>query len=352
MKRQPARWEADAPAVKGVRSFWLNAFASPWASWTEMLQKYFDALGNPNKLQVIYNTCFGWLWEERGELANEEELLKRREDYGVQENGEPVELPDGVLVLTCGVDTQNNRLEYEVVGHGYYGETWGIRKGVLMGRPDDAATWEALDDVIDHVYRFKNGVGLRISVTFVDEGGLATQHVRYYCGAREQKKVFCIKGRAGSDIPYTEQPPQKRKIILQNRHIGNCHCYMLGVDAGKRLIMANLKAENPGPRYCHFPKRDDYGAAYFHGLLSERLQYDVKNRSHPWKWIPIPGHERNEPLDCRNYAMAAFEALRPDLDAIHQRLYQTKPQKAPAQIPKAPKKPPVKRRNTRVFDAW
>ena len=127
---------------------------------------------------------------------------------------------------------------------------------------------------------------------------------------------------------------------------------MLGVDAGKRLIMANLKAENPGPRYCHFPKRDDYGAAYFHGLLSERLQYDVKNRSHPWKWIPIPGHERNEPLDCRNYAMAAFEALRPDLDAIHQRLYQTKPQKAPAQIPKAPKKPPVKRRNTRVFDAW
>lgn len=47
-----------------------------------------------------------------------------------------MELPDGVLVLTCGVDTQDNRLEYEVVGHGKYGENWGIVKGYIMGRPD------------------------------------------------------------------------------------------------------------------------------------------------------------------------------------------------------------------------
>jgi len=50
-------------------------------------------------------------------------LLERREDYGVREDGSPIELPEGVLALTCGVDTQNNRLEYEVVGHGFWGET-------------------------------------------------------------------------------------------------------------------------------------------------------------------------------------------------------------------------------------
>lgn len=35
MKKQPARWEAENPAAyaNGVRSFWLNAFVSPWASW-------------------------------------------------------------------------------------------------------------------------------------------------------------------------------------------------------------------------------------------------------------------------------------------------------------------------------
>ena len=28
--------------------------------------------------------------------------------------------------LTAGVDVQGNRLEYEVVGHGENGETWGV----------------------------------------------------------------------------------------------------------------------------------------------------------------------------------------------------------------------------------
>ena len=50
------------------------------------------------------------------------------EDYGKDKNGEQVELPPGVLVLTAGVDTQDDRMEYEIVGHGFFGETWGIEK--------------------------------------------------------------------------------------------------------------------------------------------------------------------------------------------------------------------------------
>ena len=120
MKRQPARWEADNPAAyaDGVRSFWLNAFVSQWAGWESIILKYLKATGNSRKMQVVYNTCFGQLWEDRGDLEDEGSMLSRREDYGTREDGSPVELPDGVLVLTCGVDTQNDRLEYEVLGHG------------------------------------------------------------------------------------------------------------------------------------------------------------------------------------------------------------------------------------------
>ncbi len=85
-------------------------------------------------------------------------------------------------------------------------------------------------------------------------------------------------------------------------------------------IMDNLRVKTPGPRYCHFPKRDDYGAGYFSGLLSERLTYNEKNARHPWQWEKIPGHERNEALDCRNYAMAAFEVLPKNLDAIDRQI--------------------------------
>ena len=149
MRKQPAKWIADNPDAykKGVRSFWLNAFSSPWTPWEKIVLKFLDAKDDPQRLKVVYNTLLGQLWEDRGDLEDEDTMLARREDYGTRPDGTPVELPDGVLVLTCGVDTQDNRLEYEVVGHGKYGETWGVVKGYIMGRPDTPEVWQRLDDV-------------------------------------------------------------------------------------------------------------------------------------------------------------------------------------------------------------
>ena len=250
MKRAPARWEADNPAAyeQGTRSFWLNAFVSQWASWESIILKYLNAIGSTRKMQVVYNTCFGELWEDRGDLEDEDSLMARREEY-------PAELPEGVLVLTAGVDTQDDRMEYEIVGHGHFGETWGIEKGIIMGRPDDDAVWAQLDELVfDRVLRFENGVGLKMSMSFVDEGGHFTQEVRMQCRARLGKKVFCIKGMPGSDKPYTA-PPKKQKIIIKQTAVGTCWQYQIGVDSGKEVIMDNLRVQTPGAKYCHFPKR-------------------------------------------------------------------------------------------------
>ena len=341
MKRQPARWEADNPDAyaQGVRSFWLNAFVSQWASWESIILKFLNAVGNSRKLQVVYNTCFGELWEDRGDLEDEDSLMARREKY-------LAELPDGVLVLTAGVDTQDNRMEYEVVGHGHFGETWGIEKGVVMGRPDDDATWTKLDEVLfDRVFHFADGLGLRLSMSFVDEGGHFTQDVRRQCRARIGKKVFCIKGMPGPDKPYTA-PPKQMKIIVNQKAVGTCWQYQIGVDSGKVMIMDNLAVKTPGSKFCHFPKRDDYGPGFFAGLLSERLEYDAEKKQ-PWVWKKIPGHERNEALDCRNYALAAFKALPKNLDAIDRQLKTARGQRPPesgavlaARQPRVQRKPP------------
>lgn len=353
MKKQPAKWVAENPEAynQGTRSFWLNAFVSQWASWESIILKFLNAIGSTKKMQVVYNTCFGELWEDRGDLEDEDSLLARREEYSA-------ELPKGVLVLTCGVDTQDDRLEYEVVGHGHFGETWGIRKGIIMGRPDDEATWKTLDDVIDHIYRFENETGLRISMTFVDEGGHFTQDVRRQCAARIRKKVFCIKGMGGPDKPFTA-PPKKQKIVINSKAVGTCWQYQLGVDSGKQIIMDNLKVQTSGQKYCHFPKRDDYGSAYFTGLLSEHLVYK-KEKKQPWVWEKIPGHERNEALDCRVYAMAAFKALPANLDEIDRRLKAASGESSPVGVAtpvmttsvkkSAPKKKNAGKKN--FYDNW
>lgn len=321
MRRQPAKWIAANPDAyaKGVRSFWLNAFSSPWTPWSKIILRFLETKDDPERLKVIVNTLFGQLWEDRGDLASEDEMLARREDYGTRPDGTPVELPDGVLVLTCGVDTQDNRLEYEVVGHGHYGETWGIVKGVIMGRPDTPEVWQRLDDVIDHVYTYKNGRGLKISITCVDSGGHFAQNVKTECKARQMKAVFAIKGKGGDGIPFVS-PPSKVPIA-DNKRV-TCWLYSLGVDAGKAIIMGNVKVQEPGPRYCHFNRHPDagYDLNFFNGLLSEKLTRTRTASGDRLAWVKLPGHERNEALDCRNYAMAGLRIINPDMDAVERRL--------------------------------
>ena len=319
MRRQPTKWVAENPSAyeKGVRSFWLNAFSSPWTPWEKIVLQFLDTKDDPQRLKVTYNTLLGQLWEDRGDLESEDDMLNRREDYGTKADGSPVELPDGVLVLTCGVDTQDNRLEYEVLGHGKYGETWGIVKGIIPGRPDTADVWNRLDGVIDHVYTFKNGRGLKVSFTAVDSGGHFTQEVYEACKARQSKRVFAIKGKGGADIPYTRPAS---KVAIRNNKAVTCWLYTIGVDAGKAAIMDNLKVQEAGPKYCHFPKNPDagYDLTFFNGLLSEVLQPNSTGRK--LEWVKLPGHDRNEALDCRNYALAGLKILNPDMDAIERRL--------------------------------
>lgn len=206
MKKQPAKWVAENPAAyaNGVRSFWLNAFVSPWASWESICLKYQNALGDTGKMQVVYNTCFGQLWEDRGDTQDPDTLLGRREVY-------EAELPEGVLVLTAGVDTQDDRMEYEIVGHGHFGETWGIEKGIIMGRPDDLATWDSLDMMVfDRVLRFKDGLGLKVSMSFVDEGGHFTEWVRQFCRNRVGKRCSASRAFRGLTVPSPARPKSRR----------------------------------------------------------------------------------------------------------------------------------------------
>ena len=304
IKRQPGKMISENPKAldNGIRSFRLNSFISPWMSWKEIITEFLNAQDDPLKLQVVINTLFGETFEDRGETETEGELMSRREKYGC-------EVPNGVLVLTCGVDTQDNRLEYEIVGHGTDDETWGIKYGIIPGDPKDEYVWLELDKVIDRVYHYKNGKGIKVAAVFVDSGGHRTTEVYEQCRKRLGKLVFAIKGKGGSDIPFVGVP----KIISYNsgRKKRKCWLYVLGVDSGKSIIMNNLRVKKAGARYCHFPIESSkgYNNDYFDGLLSERLVRKRSKGKYTWGWEVIKGRGRNEPLDLRNYALAAKEIL-------------------------------------------
>lgn len=335
MKKQPAKYVASNPEAleQGVRSFRLNAFSSPWLSWEKIALEFQNSYRDPEKLKVVYNTLFGESFEDRTGRQDEAEVEARAEEY-------EAELPDGVLVLTCAVDTQDDRLEYEVVGHGWHKETWGIRYGVLPGDPDLDFVWEQLDEVIDKTYYFKNGRGLRISITLVDSGGNKTQSVYKHTRDRLSKRVFSVKGRGTEGVPFIDKAST---VYIGGDKGKKCWLYIIGVDAGKAEIMNAVQVQTAGPRYMHFPKGRGYDSKYYRGLLSERLVY----RGRKFMWEKIPGIARNEPLDIRNYNLAAFRALNVDLADMERKIKGVEAKPSIQQKPKKARKP-----KPQIGDEW
>ena len=280
-KRLPAKWVAKNPQAlqNGIRSFRLNAFMSPWSDWRDIVWKF---------------------WEMRIENGLEEALFNRREHYAA-------EVPAGVLVLTCGIDTQDNRLEYEVVGWDRNGQSWGISRGVIPGRADTREVWDEVDELLDREWTLPNGLKLRILATFIDSGGHFTTQVYKECARRASRRIWPIKGEKG------EGKPECRPMT---RNHGDGAKFMLGVDAGKEGIMYEAQVQEPGPNYMHFPTepRAGYSMDYFRGLISERMEIHRKGGRASVVWVQY--RDRNEPLDCRNYARAAYRYFNWQFDKL------------------------------------
>lgn len=291
-KRLPAKWVSKNPRAleNGIRSFKLNAFMSPWSDWKDICRSFLKAQKDPELLKVFHNTMLGESWEVRSNSGLDVKLYNRREHYDA-------EVPNGVLLLTMGMDTQDNRLEYEVVGWDRNGQSWGISRGVIPGRADAPGVWDEVDMLLDREWKMRNGVKLRILATFIDSGGHHTTTIYKECARRASKRIWPIKGEKGEG---------KVECRPMQRSMGDGAKFMLGVDAGKEGIMFEAGVEEPGPHYMHFPleQRAGYDREYFKGLISERMEIHRKGGKANVVWEQF--YERNEPLDCRNYARAAY----------------------------------------------
>ncbi len=333
-KRQPIRWKAKNPDKKKWRGFHLNELASPWKHWGEIVEDFLTAKHDGrNAMKVWHNTALGLSWEEQGELNMDELLLKRRQMYNCK-------IPSEVLVLTAAVDVQGNRLEYEIVGWGAEKRSWGIQYGVIMGDPGQMEPWTALDDVLFAEYQREDGQKLQIMTSCVDSGGSYTTEVYAYCRAREAKRVWAIKGRGGSGIPFVQRPSQRNK--------GGVWLFTIGVDVGKDTIASRLNvAFQDHPGYCVFPMEQDrgYDQTYFEGLTAEHRVIRTDGGKTSIKWVKRSEHARNEPFDIRNYATAALEIMNPNLQMMEKRRIagEEKPITAP---------PPVKKKRSQGVEIW
>lgn len=302
----------NATAKSDVRGFHLSALYAPVGlgySIGQLAEQFIAATKEGrDELQPFVNTKLGETWEEPGDAIETEPLLRRLEVYDA-------EVPMGAMLLTAGVDVQDDRLEIEVVGWGRKDESWSIDCQIFHGEPDAPEVWRELDDYLDRTFEHESGAKLRIGTTFIDSGAF-TQNVYEFCFPRRIRGVYACKGQGSSDrsrrkndIPIAT--PSKKTF---GKHKRPLRLWIIGTDEAKRVFYGRLRRQTPGPGYCHFPRLEIYDEEFFKQLTAEK-RVPVEGG---YVWAPI--RKRNEKLDCRVYATGAREIRTPQWDVLERRL--------------------------------
>lgn len=289
-------WVATAP-FNGHAGFhiWTAYSVFPNARWGILAREFLNAkrAKDNQELQVFVNTVLGEAWEDRGERVDDGILEARREDYGDI-------APREVIVITAGVDIQGNRIEAEKVGWGLNRESWGLGKKVLYGDPTGEEVWNELDAFLSEPVMHEGGFEMNVAAACIDSGYL-TQTVVLWCQQRWGRRWWATKGMAGPGRPIWPRKVAKTK--------GKLTQFIIGVDAAKEMVYANLRITEPGPGYCHFNM--SYDRDHFEQMTAEEVVVKYVKGLPVRQWqIKGGGRARNEALDIRVGALAALEGLR------------------------------------------
>lgn len=297
-------WRATKP-FKGHAGFhiWAGYSLFPNAAWKYLVAEWLRVKNDPLMRQTFINLVLGEPYEDRGEKAlSEKRLLERCEVYSA-------EVPDGVAVLTAGIDTQDGRFEIEVTGWGRNEESWSIAFDVIEGDLETDEPWKRLDAYLKQVWRRADGRGFTIMAACMDSGGHHTQKVYEFAKERLGRRIWAIKGesaRGGKRSPVwpTKKPTSKSKASFKP--------IIIGVNAAKDTVRGRLHIDPPQEpgeakaSYMHFPADRDLN--YFSQLLAERSVLKVSGGQRYRVWEQLPGRA-NEALDCRVYSYAALCGL-------------------------------------------
>lgn len=302
------KWISKAPGDGETVGFQLSALYAPagWISWGALGKQYDKAKaaldrGDPEPMQVFYNTRLGLCWDMAQERTSAEELKKRAERYDLRT------IPDSVLVLTGSVDVQGNRLELKYVGWGRWMESWIIDYVVIPGDPADRRVWDKLDEILQTPLMRSNGRAMKVEAVCIDSGdGNSVEEVYAFVRNKRHRNVIAIKGQSRPNKPIIASRPGKVDVNKRGKTMNRgAEWWMVGTDTAKDWIYNRLKYTS-GPGAIHFS--DDLSTDYFEQMTAERkLTRYVKGFKRS-EWTK-PKAARNEAWDLMVYNLAAAHFL-------------------------------------------
>ncbi len=279
---------------------------SPMTTWAQIVREFLSAqrkakAGDLSELKTFVNTTLGETWEEEVEKADHEQLMGRAEPYPLRT------LPLGVLVLTAGIDVQDDRFEIVVYGWGIGEESWVADHVVLAANPASADSWAQLDAYLETAFPHAGGQMLRIEASAIDTQGHYTHQVYNWVRGKDGRRVYGVRGDPAAGKPIkgkaSRQDVNYRGVVIKR----GVKLWHVGTDTAKDLIFGRLKLSEPGPGFMHFSA--GLGEAFYQQLTAEVRVVQKGPRGDEYRWIKRKAGARNEALDCTVYAIFAAHAL-------------------------------------------
>ena len=306
-------WEGDRWAVYRAKcsdcgrwavpnehaSFTASKLFSPWPKDAppKIAAKWIAAKDDTDKRVTFDNTQLGRPHRRASSKDIAAETLAQRAETWAGD------VPEGVGVITFGMDVQDDRGEIEFVGWGRNEESWSLAYVVVDGDPATEGFWKRVDAEIMRRFARADGRQFIASAGCIDSGGHHTQSVYAFAKARLGRNVWAIKGQSAKNGERSPVWPTARPSA---RNRSKFRPVIIGTNAAKDSIRNRLALAEPGAGYMHFKADRDLG--WYSQLTAERLITKVVAGRRFTVW-ELPKGRANEALDCRVYAYAALMGL-------------------------------------------
>lgn len=294
---QKGKWIATSTS-KGIAGFWINEIYSPFVTWEEMINHYLTVKDNPIRYKTFVNTSLGETFEEVVDAVDPGMLRARAEEYP--------ELPEGVGVITAGVDVHMRNLTVEVVGWGKDNESWSLAADVIFGDTLQPAVWDKLAEYLGRSFG-----NLKIRATAIDAAYRPDQVGLF---VRKTPRVYAVRGAGGQDGGARRWDAPTISAKTSKMEKSGTALRIVGTNQVKLTIQGSFRVEEPGPSYCHFPEGRD--EEWFTQMASEVIKKVINKNGFPQKQWDLKKNTHNHFLDCRVYAMAALAICGPDINTL------------------------------------
>ena len=305
-------WRATAQAQDPYTvGFHISALYSPvgWLSWEQIARDWEAAQGKSEDLKTFKNTVLGETWQEQGEAPDWERLVERREDFplGV--------VPSAALVLTAGVDVQDDRIECDIWGWAEGFSSWLVDHLVIPGSPRGPEPWDALAGILARDWPRDGGGSMRVARLCVDTGGRDTAAVYGHLRRLRDPRIAPTKGVDGWNRAQPVHGPTWVDALVNGQKLRRgLKLWTVSVstwkaDLYRRLWLGRGDAAEWPSGWVHLPRAIE--VEWVKQLVAEQLRTSKDKRGFArQEWAKL--RDRNEALDCAVLARAALWLLGAD----------------------------------------